>query len=84
MATSKKTEDAGIVTADVAALNGVDAPPVDASPSTVLDVDPSAPIAVKYEDDGSPVPFMSEGMRHDLIALGHVLDPNTRRKIIPA
>jgi hypothetical protein len=84
MATSKKTDESGITMADVAALNGVDASTADAPAPAALDVDANAPIAVKYEDDGSAVPFMSEGMRHDLVQLGHVYDPNTRRKIIPA
>ena len=88
MATSKKTDESGITTADVAALNGVDASTTDGpdnlSAPAALDMDANAPIAVKYEDDGSDVPFMSEGMRHDLVQLGHVYDPNTRRKIIPA
>lgn len=81
MATSKK-EDAGIVMADVSALNG-DVPGAEED-AYVPTGDPSGPIEAKFEDGKDGTPFVSEGMRHDLYLHGKAVDPNTGRMVVRA
>lgn len=79
MATSKSKADEGVTMADVSALNGGE----DEAPAYVPSGDANDPIEAKFED-GDGVPFVSEGMRHDIYAHGRAVDPNTGRMVVKA
>lgn len=77
-----RSKDEGITMADVSALNGTDTSP-DETPVYVPSGDANDPIEAKFED-GDGVPFVSEGMRHDLFMYGRAVDPNTGRMVVRA
>lgn len=71
------TKNAGVSMADASALNGGTPEPSEA-PAVAA---PDASTVTFKATDGGDLPFVSEGMRHDLVSLGHATDPNTGRKV---